>query len=97
VEWCEQWRTVIKPRPQLTVDEKCGDHAGVRTDSPYVGRHSGLCGLTLSQLMLHICGVSKTFGEWYQKTNKTEDTNKLTLLAFKIIAILHNSCSVIDS
>jgi hypothetical protein len=21
--------------------------------------------------MLHICGVSKTFGEWYQKTNKT--------------------------
>jgi hypothetical protein len=21
-------------------------------------------------------GVSKTFGEWYQKTNKTEDTNK---------------------
>jgi hypothetical protein len=36
--------------------------------------------------MLHICGVSKTFGEWYQKTNKTEDTNKLTLLVFKIIA-----------
>jgi hypothetical protein len=28
--------------------------------------------------MFHICGVSKTFGEWYQKTNKTEDTNKLT-------------------
>jgi hypothetical protein len=41
--------------------------------------------------MLHICGVSKTFGEWYQKTNKTEDTNKLTLLAFKIIIILHNT------
>jgi hypothetical protein len=35
--------------------------------------------------------VSKTFGEWYQKTNKTEDTNKLTLLAFKTIAILHNT------
>jgi hypothetical protein len=31
------------------------------------------------------------FGEWYQKTNKTEDTNKLTLLVFKIIAILHNT------
>jgi hypothetical protein len=31
------------------------------------------------------------FGEWYQKTNKTEDTNKLTLLAFKIIAIFHNT------
>jgi hypothetical protein len=46
--------------------------------------------LTLSLLMLHICGVSKTFGEWHQKTNKTEDTNKLTLLSFKII-ILHNT------
>jgi hypothetical protein len=34
--------------------------------------------------------VSKKFGDWYQKTNKTEDTNKLTLLALKIIAILHN-------
>jgi hypothetical protein len=41
--------------------------------------------------MLHVCGVSKTSGEWYQKTNKTEDTNKLTLLAFKRIAILHNT------
>jgi hypothetical protein len=41
--------------------------------------------LTLSLLMSHICGVSKMFGEWYQKTKKTEDTNKLTLLAFKII------------
>jgi hypothetical protein len=47
--------------------------------------------LNLSQLMLHICRVSKMFGEWYQKTNKTEDTNKLTLLAFKIISILHNT------
>jgi hypothetical protein len=27
---------------------------------------------------MHIRGVSKKFGEWYQKTNKTEDTNKLT-------------------
>jgi hypothetical protein len=35
--------------------------------------------------------VSKKFGEWYQKTNKREDTNKLTLWAFKIIAILHNT------
>jgi hypothetical protein len=45
----------------------------------------------------HLCegfilrGVSKKFGEWYQKTNKTEDTNKLTLSAFEIIAILHNT------
>jgi hypothetical protein len=53
-------------------------------------RHSPTCfgALTLSQLMLHICSVSKTFGGWYEKTNKTENTNKLTLLAFKIIAIL---------
>jgi hypothetical protein len=41
--------------------------------------------------MSYICGVSKKFGEWYQKTNKTQHTNKLTLLAFKIIAILHNT------
>jgi hypothetical protein len=47
--------------------------------------------LTLSLLMLHICGVSKMFGEWYQKTNKAEDTNNLTLLAFKIIIILLNT------
>jgi hypothetical protein len=30
------------------------------------------------------------FGGWYQKTNKPEDTNKLTLLVFIILAILHN-------
>jgi hypothetical protein len=35
--------------------------------------------------------VSKKFSEWYQKTNKTEDTNKSTLMAFKIIAIIHNT------
>jgi hypothetical protein len=35
--------------------------------------------------------VFKKFGEWYQKTNKTEDTNKLNLLTFKIIVILHNT------
>jgi hypothetical protein len=38
-----------------------------------------------------IRGVSKKLGEWYQKTNKTEDTNILTLLAFKIITILHDT------
>jgi hypothetical protein len=51
--------------------------------------HKTYSSLTLSQLMLHICSVSKTFGGWYQKTNKTE--GKLTLLSFKIIAILHNT------
>jgi hypothetical protein len=35
--------------------------------------------------------VTKKFGEWYQQTNKTVDTNTLTLLAFKIIAILHHA------
>jgi hypothetical protein len=40
---------------------------------------------------MNVRGVSKRFGEWYQKTNKPEDTNKLTLLAFKIIATLHNA------
>jgi hypothetical protein len=45
----------------------------------------------LKQRPLNLRGVSKKFGEWHQKTNKTEDTNKLTLLAFKIIAILHST------
>jgi hypothetical protein len=31
--------------------------------------------------------VSKTFGEWYQKTNKTEDTNKLTLEVHRTLLI----------
>jgi hypothetical protein len=35
--------------------------------------------------------VFKKFGEWYQKKNKTDDTNKLTLLTHKLIAILHNT------
>jgi hypothetical protein len=35
--------------------------------------------------------VSKKFSEWYQKTNKTEVTNKITSLAFKIIVILYNT------
>jgi hypothetical protein len=35
--------------------------------------------------------VSKTFVEWYQKITKTEDKNKLTLLALKLIAIFHNT------
>ena len=51
-----------------------------------------VCVLYYFQVCVQIIrGVSKKFGEWYQKTNKTEDTNKLTLLAFKIIAILHNT------
>jgi hypothetical protein len=35
--------------------------------------------------------VSKKFGEWYQKTPKKEDTIILTILAFKMILILHNT------
>jgi hypothetical protein len=31
-------------------------------------------------MYVYVCGVSKKFSEWYQKTNETEDTNKLTLL-----------------
>jgi hypothetical protein len=42
-------------------------------------------GLTLSQLMLHICRVSKTFGEWYQKTHKTDDTNKVNLFVSSVL------------
>jgi hypothetical protein len=38
-----------------------------------------------------IQGVSKKFGDWYQKTPQKEDTIKLTILAFKMILILHNT------
>jgi hypothetical protein len=54
--------------------------------------------LTLSQLMLHICGVSKTFGEWYQKTNKTEDRNKLTLFVSSVLLVFwYHSPNVLDT
>jgi hypothetical protein len=39
----------------------------------------------------NVQGVSKKFGEWYQEKKKQEDTNKLTILAFKIILILHKT------
>jgi hypothetical protein len=35
-----------------------------------------------NHLLSYKRGVSKTLGEWYQKTNKTQDINKLTLLGF---------------
>jgi hypothetical protein len=58
----------------------------------------GASQLTLSLLMLHICGVSKTFGEWYQKANKTEDTNKLTLFVSSGLFILwYHSPNILDT
>jgi hypothetical protein len=51
--------------------------------------------------MSHICGVTKKFGEWYQKTNKTEDTNKLTSVGLPLHGggnpTTCHSCSAIDS
>jgi hypothetical protein len=59
--------------------------------------------------MLHILYVVclKRSVNGTRKKNKTEDTNKLTLLTFKMVIILHNtrggnprtcdSCSAIDS
>jgi hypothetical protein len=35
--------------------------------------------------------VSKKFGEWYQEKKKKADTNKLTILAFKMVLILHKT------
>jgi hypothetical protein len=54
--------------------------------------------LTLSQLMLRICRVSKTFGEWYQKTHKTKDTNKLTLfVSFVLFVFWYHSPNILDT
>jgi hypothetical protein len=47
--------------------------------------------------MLHICGVSKTFGGWYQKTNKTEDTNKLTLFVSSVFFFWYHSPNFLDT
>jgi hypothetical protein len=67
-----------------------------RSPGPYTGlkplpSRSDLFVVELLSIKNVIRGVSKKFGEWYQKTNKTEDTNKSTSLAFKIISILHNT------
>jgi hypothetical protein len=35
--------------------------------------------------------LSKQFGDWYQKTNRKEDKNKSSTLAFKMIPIFHNT------
>jgi hypothetical protein len=34
---------------------------------------------------MYMCGVSKKFGEWSQKTNKTEDTNKVNLFVSSVL------------
>jgi hypothetical protein len=42
-------------------------------------------------VVLGIQGAFKKFGEWYQEKNKKEDTNKITVLAFKMVLNLHNT------
>jgi hypothetical protein len=38
------------------------------------------------------------FGEWYQKTNKTEDTNKLTLFVSSVLFVFwYHSPNVLDT
>jgi hypothetical protein len=54
--------------------------------------------LTLNQLTLHICSVSKTFGEWYQITNRTEDTNKVNLFVSSgLFVFWYHSPNVLDT
>jgi hypothetical protein len=50
-------------------------------------------GLTLGNVkdLQHIQGAFKKFGEWYQEKNKKEDTNKITVLAFKMVLNLQNT------
>jgi hypothetical protein len=48
--------------------------------------------------MSHVYGVSKKFGEWYQKTNKAEDTNKLTLFVSSALFVSwYHSPNVLDT
>ena len=52
---------------------------------------TGVGGSVTNTLQAYIHGVSKKFGESYQKTNKTKDTNKFSLLPFKTVAIRYNT------
>jgi hypothetical protein len=42
----------------------------LQTEYPPTYKPTWLVDLTLSLLMLHICGVSKMFGDWYQKKSQ---------------------------
>jgi hypothetical protein len=39
--------------------------------------------LVVNQTNKIICGVSKTFGEWYQKTNKTKGTKQIKFIGLQ--------------
>jgi hypothetical protein len=42
--------------------------------------------------------VSKMLGEWYQKTNKTEDTNKVNLFVSSVLCVFwYHSPNVLDT
>jgi hypothetical protein len=41
--------------------------------------------------LYNIHGAFKKFREWYQEKNKKEDTNKITVLGFKMVLNLHNT------
>lgn len=45
----------------------------------------------MNQSSFHYTKCAKKFVEWYQKTKKNEDTNKLSLVVFKIIGFFHNT------
>ena len=49
------------------------------------------CRLNANGTVTSLEGVAKKFGESYQKTNKTEYANKISLSPFKIVAIRYNT------
>jgi hypothetical protein len=85
--WLSIQYTTVQARAMLSV---CDTEIATQIVSPEFKQCSWSLALVLPNTVLFLRGVTKTFGEWYQKT-KTEDKDKITLLAFKIIAILHNT------
>ena len=70
----------------ISAESLCGVRLTITCDTNI--REDVLC---VESSVTILQGVSKKFGEWYQKTTKKQDSNKLNLLTFKIIAILHNT------
>jgi hypothetical protein len=45
--------------------------------------YSGITKICDRKPVGHVRGVSKKFGEWYQKTNKTEDNKQINFIGLQ--------------
>jgi hypothetical protein len=73
--WLLTWMTETEPLSERRMCILC------KGNSPRLMRMSTALWYVI-YIYIYIRGGSKTFGEWYQKTNKTEDTNKEVYLYY---------------